>query len=122
MEKYHYAKNGGATAVNAASGDAQCLADYSKIMNSQPAWTDVSQQPPLRMDFVPQSVKDSENASFASMPSGSTGRAYISATAAATWEVYYSQGLSKDYNKVQNYGAPMKGFLSFIAAMSEYEI
>lgn len=53
MEKYHYAKNGDATAVNAASGDAQYLADYSKIMNSQPAWTDVSQQPPLRMDFVP---------------------------------------------------------------------
>jgi len=45
---------------------------------------------------------------------------YIPATAAVTWEVYYPEGLSKSYNQVQNYGAPLQGVLSFINAMSNY--
>ena len=119
--KSYYAKNGGDTAVNAASGDAQYLAKESKVMTNPPAWVDLGQSDPsLRVDFVPQSVKDSGNASFASMPSGSIGRAYIPATAATTWEVYYPNGLLKSYNKVQNYGAPLNGILSSINAMSKY--
>ncbi|TCL60993.1 hypothetical protein EDD76_10190 [Kineothrix alysoides] len=114
--KNYYANNGGDTAVNAASGDAKYLASQSAKMNSSPAWIDAGNP----VDFVPLSVKDSGNASFASMPSGSIGRAYIPATAAATWEVYYPEGLLKSYNKVQNYGAPMKGVLRFIVAMSKY--
>ena len=119
--KNYYANNGGDTAVNAASGDAQYIADQSKIMDSRPAWGDLGQKnPSLRVDFVPQSVKTDGNRSFASMPSGSIGRIYIPATAAATWEVYYPQGLSKSYNQVQNYSAPLQGVLSFIKAMSKY--
>lgn len=55
---------------------------------------DLGQKPNLQIDFLPQSVKDSGNASFASMPSDSIGRAYIP----ATWEVYYPDGLLKSYN------------------------
>jgi hypothetical protein len=109
----YYSNHGGDTAVKAASGDAKYLASESKNMNSQPSWIDMGN----RVDFVPQSVKKSGNASFAKMPSGSIGRAYISATAATTWEVYYPNGLLKKYNKVQNYGAPMKVVIKAIKAM-----
>ena len=114
--KSYYANNGGDTAVNAATGDAKYLASQSVNMNGNPAWIDYGNP----VDFVPASVKTSGNNDFASMPSGSIGRAYIPATAAATWEVYYPDGLLKSYNKVQNYGAPMEGVLSFIKAMSNY--
>jgi len=114
--KSYYANNGGDTAVNAATGDAKHLASQSVNMNGNPAWIDYGNP----VDFVPASVKTSGNNDFASMPSGSIGRAYIPATAAATWEVYYPDGLLKSYNKVQNYGAPMEGVLSFIKAMSNY--
>lgn len=112
-KKSYYSNNGGDTAVNAASGDAKYLASQSKIMNSQPAWIDAGNP----VDFVPQSTKNSGNASFANMPSGSIGRAYIPATAATTWEVYYPNGLLKEYNTVQNYGAPMQGVMNSITAM-----
>ncbi|MBY9077096.1 hypothetical protein KIH86_04025 [Paenibacillus sp. HN-1] len=111
--KSYYSSHGGDTAVNAASGDAHYLASASKNMNSKPAWIDMGNP----VDFVPQSVKKSGNASFAKMPSGSIGRAYIPATAATTWEVYYPNGLLKKYNKVQNYGAPMQGIMNSIKAM-----
>ncbi|WP_040950108.1 RHS repeat-associated core domain-containing protein [Gorillibacterium massiliense] len=113
--KSYYSNHGGDTAVNAASGDAQYLASQSKNMNSQPAWIDLGNY----VDFVPQSVKNSGNASFANMPSGSIGRAYIAATAATTWEVYYPNGLLKKYNTVQNYGAPMQGVMKSIKAMGD---
>ena len=83
-------------------------------MDSQPAWTDIGKN---YVDFVPQSVKDYGNASFAKMPKGSIGRAYIAATAAATWEVYYPDGLLKKNNKVMNYGAPLTGVLNAIKDM-----
>jgi hypothetical protein len=82
-------------------------------MDDQPSWIDYGNP----VDFVPQSVKKSGNASFAKMPSGSIGRAYIAATAATTWEVYYPNGLKKEYNKVQDYGAPMQGVMNSIKAM-----
>lgn len=118
--KSYYAENGGDTAVNAARGDAQYLAEKSTDMNSQPAWTDGRPGTSNYEDFVPDDVQERGNASFASMPSGSIGRAYIPATAAATWEVYYPEGLLKENNKVQNYAAPMNGVVSSIAAMSKY--
>lgn len=91
-QRSYYSRHGGDTAINAATGDSKYLASESKNMNSQPAWIDYGNN----VDFVPQSVKNSGNASFANMPSGSIGRAYISATAATTREVYYPNGLLKD--------------------------
>ncbi|MDL2302526.1 hypothetical protein LJC58_09255 [Lachnospiraceae bacterium OttesenSCG-928-D06] len=110
------------TAVNVASGDAQYLANQSKIMNSTLAWYDTDwkrQGFSGPVDFVPQSVKNNGEANFANMPSGSIGRVYIPSTAAATWEVYYPDGLKKSYNQVQNYGAPLQGVLNSIIAMSK---
>lgn len=116
--KDYYAENGGDMAVNAASGDAQYLADLSKNMNHQPAWTDGRPGTPNYKNFVPDDVKERGHASFASMPGGSIGRVYIPATAAA-WEVYYPEGLLKENNKVQDYGSPQEELLSSIAAMSK---
>ncbi len=59
-KKTYYSENGGDTAINAASGDAQYLADWSKNMNSKPAWYDMDykrQGFSAPVDFVPQSVK-----------------------------------------------------------------
>lgn len=42
-KKDYYAENGGDTVVNAASGDAQYLANQPKIMDSRPAWVDLGQ-------------------------------------------------------------------------------
>lgn len=96
------------------SQDAQSVSDWivsqSKIMNSQPSWIDVGNP----VDFVPQSVKTSGNQHFQSLPSGTIGRVVIAGTAAATWEVYYPQGLLKEYNKVQDYGKPLNNMMNLI--------
>lgn len=94
--------------------DARFVANHmvqvSQTMTNQPSWIDAGNP----VDFVPQSVKDSGNADFNSMPSGTVGRSYIPSTAAATWEVYYPQGLQGAYNGVQNYGAPLSQCIKVI--------
>lgn len=109
----YYAGHGGDTAVNAATGDAQYLASQSKKMNSNPAWIDAKHP----VDFVPQDIKTASNADFQSMPSGTIGRAYIPATAAATWEVYYPDGLKKTYNTVRDYGTPLQDIINRVKKM-----
>ncbi|HEX5395328.1 MAG TPA: hypothetical protein VFW52_03205, partial [Candidatus Saccharimonadales bacterium] len=103
----------GLSAVAAATADAQYLADASKIMTSKPSWIDAGNP----VDFVPQEVKDAGDADFQKMPSGSIGRAYIPATAAAAWEVYYPDGLKKEYNQVQDYGSPLQNVMQDIKSM-----
>lgn len=94
--------------------DAQSVSDWivtqSKIMNSNPSWIDVGNP----VDFVPQSVKTSGNQHFQGLPSGTIGRVVIAGTAAATWEVYYPQGLLKEYNQVQDYGKPLNHMMNLI--------
>src|SRR5690606_38028450 len=89
------------------------LVKQSNIMDSKPAWYDAGN----RADFVPQDVQDSGNAHFQSMPAGTIGRAYIPATAATTWEVYFPDGLKKEFNRVQNYGAPLSDTMRHIETM-----
>ena len=52
-------------------------------------------------------MKQEANTHFQNLPSGTIGRVVISGTAAATWEVYYPDGLKKEFNGVQDYGAPL---------------
>lgn len=98
--------------VQDASFVAKHMVEVSQNMSGSPSWIDAGNP----VDFVPQSVKDSGNADFQSMPSGTIGRAYIPSTAAATWEVYYPNGLLKSYNQVQDYGAPMTACIKVIKA------
>ena len=100
--------------VNDAKRDAEYLADQSKIMDSKPAWVDAAFP---QHDYVPQDVKDKGDEDFKSMPSGTIGRAYIPATAATTWEVYYPDMLKKEKNHVQNYGAPLHDVMENIKSM-----
>jgi len=83
-------------------------------MSGQPAWFDVK----FPVKFVPTDVQESGKADFDNMPSGSIGRAYIPSTAAATWEVYYPDGLLKKFNTVQDYGAPMQNVMEIVIALS----
>lgn len=101
------------TAVADAKKDAGYLAAQSQDMSSKPSWIDAGNP----VDFVPQGVKDSGNATFQSMPAGTIGRAYIPSTAAATWEVFYPDGLKKAFNKVQNYGNPLQDMMNNIRTM-----
>ncbi|HWB39291.1 MAG TPA: M15 family metallopeptidase [Candidatus Saccharimonadales bacterium] len=103
----------GLSGVEAATADAQYISTQSKVMDSHPSWVDAGNP----VDFVPQDVKDAGDADFKNMPSGSIGRVYIPATAAATWEVYYPNGLKKEFNKVQDYGAPLSEAMHNIEAM-----
>lgn len=48
------------------------------------------------------------------LPSGAIGRMYLSGTAAATWGAFDPNGLKKEYNKVQNYGDPIKGVMDLL--------
>jgi len=79
------------------------IKDTSQDMSQSPAWIDYANY----NDFVPQSAKDFGNDDFANMASGTIGRVVIAGTAAATWEVYYPNGLLAEYNGVQDYGAPL---------------
>ena len=89
--------------VQDARATAQWIVAQSKRMNENPAWIDYANY----VDFVPQDVKSEGNKDFANMPSGAIGRVVIAGTAAATWEVYYPNGLKAEYNQVQDYGAPL---------------
>src|SRR5574338_259759 len=81
----HYRSDTSGGGVGNARRDAEYLVKQSIIMDSKPSWIDAGNP----VDFVPQDVKDKGNAHFQSIGSGTIGRAYIPATAAATWEVYY---------------------------------
>lgn len=109
----HYDHEVAGGGVGNATSDAEYLADQSKIMDSHPSWIDAGNP----VDFVPKDVQDAGNAAFQSMPSGTIGRAYIPATAATTWEVYYPNGLKGEYNKVQDYGSPLHDTMQNIQKM-----
>lgn len=106
----HTTVNG--TPTQDAISVSQWIVSQSQNMNDNPAWIDVGNP----VDFVPQSVKDSGNQHFQGLPSGTIGRVVISGTAAATWEVYYPQGLLEEYNQVQDYGAPLTAMVDTIIA------
>ena len=89
--------------VQDAIATANWIKTQSKDMAGVPAWIDYANY----VDFVPASVKEEGNADFQSLPSGTIGRVTVAGTAAATWEVYYPQGLSAAYNKIQDYGKPL---------------
>src|SRR5699024_11001560 len=80
---------------------SQWIVSQSKNTTDKPAWIDYANY----KDFVPADIKQKGNADFANMKSGSIGKVIIAGTAAATWEVYYPNGLKKEYNGVQNYEA-----------------
>lgn len=110
----HYVKSHDTgSGVKDATADAEYMVAQSKDMNSIPSWIDAGNP----VDFVPQDVKTAGNADFKKMPSGSIGRLYIAAGAAAAWEVYYPDGLKKQFNKVQNYGSPLKQAMQNIQSM-----
>lgn len=94
--------------------DAQSVSNWivtqSKNMTDNPAWIDYANY----KDFVPQSVKDEGNAHYQNLPSGTIGRVTIAGTAAATWEVYFPNGLKKEYNGIQDYGAPLTNMMNTI--------
>ena len=75
----------------------------SNNMSSKPSWVDYGHP----VDFVPESVKTAGNEHFSNLPKGTIGRAFIPLTAAGAWQVYYPNGLKKEYNKVRDYGAPL---------------
>ena len=86
--------------------DAIAVCNWIKSQSTkvaQPAWIDYANY----KDFVPASVKREGNKDAQNLPSHAIGRVVISGTAAATWEVYYPQGLSPAYNGVQQYGKPI---------------
>lgn len=86
--------------------------NQSYNMSGNPSWIDYGNP----VDFVPQIVKTSGNAHFKSLGKGTIGRALIPLTAAATWEVYYPNGLLKEYNQVQNYAKPINVMIDTIIA------
>jgi len=93
-----------------ATSVAKWVVTQSKNMSGSPAWIDYANY----KDFVPSDVKTAGNADFQNMSSGSIGRVVIAGTAAATWEVYYPNGLKAEYNGVQNYGAPITNMMNSI--------
>lgn len=88
---------------NDAMVTAKWIVTQSKNTTDNPAWIDFANY----KDFVPNSVKVSGNKHFKGMKSGSIGKVVIAGTAAATWAVYYPNGLKASYNGVQNYADPI---------------
>jgi hypothetical protein len=109
----HFGSDTGGGGPGNAKRDAEYLASQSKIMDSKPSWVDAGNP----VDFVPQDVQAAGNTDFQKLPSGTIGRVYIPATAAVTWEVYYPNGLKQQYNKVQDYGAPLSASMQNIKKM-----
>lgn len=104
----HTTVNG--TPLTDSDSVSKWIVTQSKNTTDQPAWIDYANY----KDFVPDSVKTAGNADFNSMPAGSIGKVVIAGTAAATWEVYYPNGLLKAYNGVQDYAAPINGMIDTI--------
>lgn len=93
-----------------AASVAAWVASQSRSTSDGPAWIDFANY----NDFVPESVKASGDAHFSTLPLGTIGRVVIAGTAAATWEVYYPNGLKAEYNGVQDYGAPINHMIQYI--------
>lgn len=98
------------TYLNDATSVSNWIVTQSNNTTDNPAWIDYANY----KDFVPSAIKQAGNADFSNMTGGSIGKVIIAGTAAATWEVYYPLGLQKDYNGVQNYGAPINGMITTI--------
>lgn len=96
--------------VGNAARDAKYLLDTSGSSSFGPSWVDAGN----KVNFVPQDVINAGNLDFKNMPLNTIGRVYIPASAAATWEVYYPNGLKKEFNKVQNYGHPLSDMIDNI--------
>lgn len=109
----HYGHEAPGGGVGNATKDANYLRDASQNMASKPSWFDAGNV----VHFVPQGVQDAGNKDFQNMPIDTIGRAYIPATAATTWEVYYPDGLKKEFNQVQNYGSPLNDMINNIKEM-----
>src|SRR5699024_9057310 len=93
--------------ITDANSVSQWIVSQSKNTTDKPAWIDYANY----KDFVPADIKQKGNADFANMKSGSIGKVIIAGTAAATWEVYYPNGLKKEFNGVQDYGAPINNMI-----------
>src|SRR5699024_2617548 len=85
--------------ITDANSVRQWIVSQSKNTTDTRAWIDYANY----KDCVPADIKQKGSADFANMKSGSIGKVIIAGTAAATWEVYYPNGLKKEYNGVQNY-------------------
>lgn len=93
-----------------ADNVSKWIVSQSNNTTDNPAWIDYANY----KDFVPADIKTAGNADFKNMSKGSIGKVIIAGTAAATWEVYYPNGLKKEYNGVQNYGAPINAMMNSI--------
>lgn len=109
----HYQSETGGGGPGNAKRDAEYIASQAQKTGDDPAWQDLGVSSGSG-NFVPQSVQASGNADFKSMPTGTIGRIYIPATAAAAWEVYYPAGLKGSVNGVQDYGPPLQGMMQNI--------
>ena len=96
--------------LNDARVTAEWIVSQSKNTTDNPAWIDYANY----NDFVPNNVKQAGNTHFSTLPSGTIGKVVIAGTAAATWEVYYPNGLLAEYNGVQNYGTPINHMIQYI--------
>ena len=88
--------------VQDAESVASWIVTQSKNTTDKPAWIDYANY----KDFVPNSVKVAGNNHFKAM-TGGIGKVVIAGTAAATWAVYYPNGLKASYNGVQDYADPI---------------
>ena len=95
--------------------DAKFVVSYTLGVSEEeghhPAWDDPYGG---TVGVVPQSVMDEGNAHYATLGSGTIGRAYIAMTAAATWEMYYPEALSASVNGVKDYDDPLSGVMRLI--------
>src|SRR5690625_2739220 len=89
---------------------ARWIVSQSKNTTDKPAWIDYANY----KDFVPADVKQAGNADFSNMSVGSIGKVVIAGTAAATWKVYYVDGLKKEFNTVKNYAKPINVMMNTI--------
>ena len=89
---------------------ARWIISQSNNTTDNPAWIDYANY----KDFVPASVKQAGNNDFKNMSKGSIGKVIIAGTAAATWEVYFPDGLKKEFNGVQNYAKPINVMMNTI--------
>ena len=95
--------------------DAKFVVSYTLGVSEEeghhPAWDDPYGG---TVGVVPQSVMDDGNAHYATLGSGTIGRAYIAMTAAATWAMYYPEALSASVNGVTDYDDPLSGVMTRI--------
>lgn len=96
--------------LNDSDSVSKWIVSQSKNTTDKPAWIDFANY----NDFVPNDVKVAGDLDFQNMTTGSIGKVVIAGTAAATWEVYYPNGLKAEYNGVQNYGAPINAMMNSI--------